>query len=487
MPKTAGQGLPVAPASPGDDTSLAPLALLHTLLAQLAATTAVPLAAELVIAMCARAVQASSGAVGRCTDDGQAIEILASSGYAPGVLDRWARLPLDAPLPLPDVVRTGAALFVSTPDELLVRYPQLASTPTQSGAWALAPLIVGERVLGGLILGFAASRSFAPADQLIVTIVAQICAQALERARLAEIEREAREITAATIHQISRAHVRTKQLQQVTAALSEARTPADVATVIAREGLAATGMDAGVVYALLESGQALMTLADAGYPAALRLRHQRIRVTRPSPLAEAVRIRDVVAVTAADELLERWPHLAASQAQSGDQATLAVPLLADGQVLGVMHLASRMPRIWFSDDVALVRTLGHLCGQALQRANLYAAEHASRQATERAAARTARLQAVTASLATALSSTDVAQVIVAQGAAVLGAYAGILVLCHPHAPVLELIASQGYPPGAWGDGTALSLDAPLPIADAARTGTAVWLRDPEDYAAHYPH
>ncbi|NTU84075.1 MAG: GAF domain-containing protein [Chloroflexales bacterium] len=208
MPKMVGQERSVVPEPPSDDPLLAPLALLHTLLAQLAATNEAPVSAELVIAMCARAVQASGGAVGRCTDDGQAVEIIASSGYAPGALDRWARLPLAAPLPLSDVVRTRTALFLSSPDELLSRYPQLTTADLQHRAWALAPLTVGERVVGGLMASFEAPRPFTPADQLLLTTVAQICAQALERARLTEIEREAREITTATIHQIARGPTR---------------------------------------------------------------------------------------------------------------------------------------------------------------------------------------------------------------------------------------------------------------------------------------
>ncbi|NTU84074.1 MAG: GAF domain-containing protein [Chloroflexales bacterium] len=273
----------------------------------------------------------------------------------------------------------------------------------------------------------------------------------------------------------------------MTAALSEARTPAEVATVIVHEGLAATRMDGGVVYTLSADGHVLVALADAGYPAAPQPRHQQRVVTQSNPIAEAVRARDVIAVSTAAELIARWPHLAAAQAQSGDQATLAVPLLADGQVLGVMYLAAHTPRTWSRDDLALARTLGHLCGQALQRANLYAAEQASRQAAERAVARTALLQTVTASLSTALTPTDVAQVIVAQGAAALGAYAGILVRCHDQLPLLELVASQGYTISAWGDGTTLPLDAPLPLAEAVRTGRAIWLHDPAEYAAHYPH
>ena len=52
-----------------------------------------------------------------------------------------------------------------------------------------------------------------------------------------------------------RAAERTLRLQQVTAALSEARTPDQVARVILQEGGVAIGAEAGAVFGLTDDGQ----------------------------------------------------------------------------------------------------------------------------------------------------------------------------------------------------------------------------------------
>ncbi len=58
--------------------------------------------------------------------------------------------------------------------------------------------------------------------------------------------------------------------------------------------------------------------------------------------------------------LERW----------GYQAHLSMPLTVHGQVLGVVELADYQPRD-FTDDLDLVRGLGHVAAQALENASLF--------------------------------------------------------------------------------------------------------------------
>lgn len=101
--------------------------------------------------------------------------------------------------------------------------------------------------------------------------------------------------------------------------------------------------------------------------------------------------------------------------------------------------------------------------------------------------RTTRLQEVTAALAAALTPEDVAQVMIDQGITALGAYAGALVLRQEDAPLLDVLISQGYPPGSWNGDATLPLSAPLPISDAARTGEAIWLTNGAAYVERYPH
>ena len=76
--------------------------------------------------------------------------------------------------------------------ERLRRYPALAATPTaDAGSSASLPLLVDGRTIGLLGLSFRDERSFSAADRNLMLTLAQHCAQALERARLAQAERAA--------------------------------------------------------------------------------------------------------------------------------------------------------------------------------------------------------------------------------------------------------------------------------------------------------
>ena len=74
-----------------------------------------------------------------------------------------------------------------------------------------------------------------------------------------------------------------------------------------------------------------------------------------------------------------------------------------------------------------------------------AAERAARQAAEQAAARIARLQAVTAALSEAVTPAEVAEAILTQGLAALGAATGIVAVLDEAGRELEIIGAHGYP------------------------------------------
>ena len=104
---------------------------------------------------------------------------------------------------------------------------------------------------------------------------------------------------------------------------------------------------------------------------------------------------------------------------------------------------------------------------------------------ERTADRTARLQAVTAALAGATTAEEVADVVVSEGVAALGATGGGLFV-----PVddehLAVPGVVGYNEELVEQLRGERRDAPLPAAAALRTGEAVWLETKQDCENHYP-
>jgi serine phosphatase RsbU (regulator of sigma subunit) len=108
-------------------------------------------------------------------------------------------------------------------------------------------------------------------------------------------------------------------------------------------------------------------------------------------------------------------------------------------------------------------------------------------AAERLAAhRTARLQEVTGRLSRAVGPRDVAQVVVEQGAAALGADAAVAVLADPHLDDLQLAAMAGYDDSDALDWRDIGQSSESPLAESVRTCKVVALSDRAALRARFP-
>jgi PAS domain S-box-containing protein len=160
----------------------------------------------------------------------------------------------------------------------------------------------------------------------------------------------------------------------------------------------------------------------------------------------------------------------------GAGAMLVVPLVARGLTLGAMTLVrADAERGFGQDDVTLTEELARHCAGAVDNARLYAAEQAARAAAERAADRMAHLQAATAALSTALTRDQVAEVILDQGVAALGAQAGAVALLTEDGLDLELVHTSGLAPQVRERWQRFPVTETVPIAEAVRTGTTIWV------------
>jgi PAS domain S-box-containing protein len=128
------------------------------------------------------------------SDDGREFLTLGAAGYPAAVIDRFDRVPADAPVMFADAVRRREAIFIETWSERVARYPSAAETPVNggNGAAAALPLLIENRPIGALEFGLPVDRTFDSEDRDWLRAVADLCAQALERSRLYEAERAAR-------------------------------------------------------------------------------------------------------------------------------------------------------------------------------------------------------------------------------------------------------------------------------------------------------
>jgi signal transduction histidine kinase len=103
-------------------------------------------------------------------------------------------LPLDAPVPLAEVARTGEPLFLPTDREMRA-YPDWASGMINAGAQAAAivPVWANGELRGVLGLTWPSPRVFDEDERAFVLTLGVMCAQAIMRAHLRDAERAARE------------------------------------------------------------------------------------------------------------------------------------------------------------------------------------------------------------------------------------------------------------------------------------------------------
>jgi len=187
--------------------------------------------------------------------------------------------------------------------------------------------------------------------------------------------------------------------------------------------------------------------------------------------------------------------LAASMARDAEQARLArtmgvqsamvVPLQTRDGPFGVVAFGSGR-RTFTPDDLTVAEEIGRRASVAVENARLVSAAKRAQEEAERAANRTARLQTLSAALASALTPNDVATAAVREGVAAVGADAGVFVLIDPEGTTLQTIEPHGYAANAVEPWRRIPLSTQVPIAEAVRTGEIVIVASSDERDRRYP-
>ncbi|HVF14516.1 MAG TPA: GAF domain-containing protein, partial [Acidimicrobiales bacterium] len=189
-----------------------------------------------------------------------------------------------------------------------------------------------------------------------------------ELARLLQAERDARAAAEGAARRLA-------ELQAVTAGLSQARTPEQVAEVIVERATGGTGAASGALCLLSEDGQTMEVARSMGYDEAAIARFRTFPLTSDLPAADALRTRRIVLMGSIAERDRLYPDLAGVPARN--QAFAIVPVFAGDDPVGAIALGWPEPRTFSDDDVRFLDAIGQQAGQALDRARYYAAQHAS--------------------------------------------------------------------------------------------------------------
>ena len=222
------------------------------------------------------------------------------------------------------------------------------------------PLVQDDVTVGVLAVRMTPSRSLDDDERQLWTDVGRQGAQALLRARLyADLQRSRQQLA---------------RLQQLTSALSAARTPAEVATEVLDRGLPAIGATTGWLYLFDEHDATLALLRpDAGDGDPL----ERVELSAAVPIADAVRTKGSVLLPSMDEARQRYPAVFDSDGPVPrvDQAWAWLPLRVGTRVVGGMGLSFATERTFDGQERWALETLAFQVAQALERSRSYANEH----------------------------------------------------------------------------------------------------------------
>ncbi|MET9605110.1 SpoIIE family protein phosphatase [Streptomyces sp. NPDC006512] len=124
--------------------------------------------------------------------EGDRLSIIGHHGHGPGAEAPFSDMGTETDYPAAEVVRTGRAIYLPTPEDYKRRFPATWPLAQRFGriSWAFLPLIVAGRTMGAWMAAFKHPVSFSPDERSVLTTVARMLAQALQRAGVAESERE---------------------------------------------------------------------------------------------------------------------------------------------------------------------------------------------------------------------------------------------------------------------------------------------------------
>lgn len=304
------------------------------------------------------------------------LTVIHQDGKIPSLLSQGKNIALGEPLPLPDAVRSGQAIWVESAQALREAYPSLQHhdqhDQTEDGAWIAIPLMVKNKVIGAMELSFRERRSFQDGDRRFILAICQQGAEALERARLYTAEQQA--------------HRQEEEMRKAWSFLADAG------------NILASSLDYNLTLERI-SELAVPIMADwcsVDLCNAGTLRHVAIAHKDPEKLAFARELRrrfppqpdalhGVAAVMRSGQS-ELIPHLtddvlyATFESEEvsllrklGLRSCMVVPLIARDRLVGIMTFATgESGRQYAESDLAVAEELAARAALAIDNAGLYA-------------------------------------------------------------------------------------------------------------------
>jgi GAF domain-containing protein/anti-sigma regulatory factor (Ser/Thr protein kinase) len=403
--------------------------------------------------------------------EGDELVIVDPGGNTRTVLRPGLRLPLSSRAPITTAARSGKPEYANSRAELRRRFPDGARMVTYAASSLSVPLRVSGRLVGAVSFPFSRAHAIDEETIGLANVAAGAGGQALERARLHELEQSARLYA-------ELAADRTRLLQEVAERMSAAGTAAEVADVISEQATGALAADGVLVYAFDGEREQLVLLAHAGVSDGVVEEKRIVPSEGSEPIADALASGEPLALKTRAQIVERYGEAEHGLFEPHEESVYCFPLTAGSRMLGVVHLVYRAATSLDSGTMAIASAVFQQGAVALDRSRGFEEELVTRRRSE-------RLQALTAGLSGALTPRDVAAIFIDEVVGSIGAEAAVLSVVDPDTRQMNPLSWRGVPDDLI-DENGVPLSADRPGAKALRRKRATYYQDLDELAADFP-
>ena len=333
-------------------------AALQRLSAAFSEAVTVEQVAEVVISQGMRVLEAHNGLIAIVDEANAQLRLISAYRVDEDYQERYRTLPLDGPFLMQDTVRSGQPRWLETPEALAERYPSSFESMYRDGAQAVAslPLVVEGKTIGGMNVTFATPRTFSLEDRAFMLAVAQQCAQALERARLYDAEREQRTLAEA--------------LRDITVAINTTLNLDDVLDQILNNVNRVVPHDASEIL-LIEEGIA-RPRSSRGFNPARReaLEQLELDISKTASLQEIIETRKPLLIPDV-RVYPGWVRTSVEDDSDGYHAYIGTPIFLHEQIIGFLNLFSHTPGFFNPSHAERLLLLAEPVATAIQNARLF--------------------------------------------------------------------------------------------------------------------
>jgi signal transduction histidine kinase len=278
------------------------------------------------------------------------------------------------------------------------------------------------------------------------------------------------------------------RLQGITAGVSDEQPLEEITRTLLANGMASLGATTGGLFLVDESGFNLELKGHVGYQERYADDYRLVPLDAVMPLTDAFNKGAAVFIGGPDELAALYPEFGSAHPEIARHALACVPMQLEGRPMGAIALGFPLPWTFSHDDRIFIHALSLRCAQLLERKWLSGAERTSRKLAERSASQLARLHAFTGALAKAITLAQVVEAVVDMGMVATSARAGGLWMLSDDGQRVSLVRNVGTtgPTAEKYSDVPLDLTARLPILDAIRSGTPVWIESCRQMEERYP-